>query len=200
MALSGVSFVHPPADPSSPDPARDRPLASIPSLPWSNMTVLPAIATRRSASLAASLFGLLVLAAGCGDGTGLAKRYPVSGTISYKGTPVATGSITFSPVDVAGGRSATGEIEDGSYYLTTAVDGDGALPGEYKVSITSRDVNYDQAMAGVEGGMPKQDDVAKAINDAKDLVPSKYSLPDTSGLTYTVAEGSNRNVNFDLTD
>lgn len=160
----------------------------------------PAITTRRLAPLAASFLGLLALASGCGDGTGLPERYPVSGTVTYKGAPVETGAITFMPVDVANGRSASGTIEDGDYYLTTAVDGDGALPGEYKVTITSRDVDYDQAMAGVEGGMPKQDDVAKAINEAENLVPAKYSLPETSGLTYTVTEGSNRGTDFDLTD
>ncbi|QDV38420.1 hypothetical protein [Tautonia plasticadhaerens] len=160
----------------------------------------PAISPRRFAPLAASFLGVLALAAGCGDGTGLPERYPVSGTVTYKGEPVETGAISFTPVDVANGRPASGTIEEGSYYLTTAVDGDGALPGEYKVTITSRAVDYDQAMAGVQGGMPKQDDVSKAITEAENLVPPKYSIPDTSGLTYTVTEGSNRGTDFDLTD
>ena len=142
---------------------------------------------------------VLVAVAGCGDSTGLDKRFPISGTVSYKGAPVETGAIQFMPDDQDSGRAATGTIEDGEYYLTTAIDGDGALPGGYKVTITSRDVDYEKAMGGVSGGSPKQDDVAAAISDAKSLVPSKYSLPSTSGLTYTV-EGSDSNVDFELTD
>ncbi|RUL87509.1 hypothetical protein [Tautonia sociabilis] len=157
-------------------------------------------ALRRLIPLSSSFAAILLLAAGCGDGTGLPKRYPVSGTVTYKGEPVKTGTIQFTPEDLNNGRAASGVITDGSYYLTTAVDGDGALPGNYKVAIIAQDVDLEKALAGVEGGSPKQDDIAKAYAEAKDLVPSKYSLPDTSGLTYTVKEGSNRNVDFDLTD
>jgi hypothetical protein len=155
--------------------------------------------TRRIAPTALTFLGLL-LVVGCGDSTGLSKRYPVSGKVTYNGQPVETGAIQFIPDDLENSRAASGTIKNGSYYLTTAVDGDGALPGDYKVSISARDVDLSDAMSGVQGGSPKQDDVAKAFRDAKDLVPAKYSLPETSGLTYTVEAGSNRNVNFDLTD
>ncbi|MEW4569985.1 hypothetical protein AB1L88_19140 [Tautonia sp. JC769] len=162
------------------------------------MTAAPSTLIRRISPLALTFVGMM-LVVGCGDSSGLPKRYPVSGSVNYNGQPVETGTITFAPVDPEG-RAASGTISNGSYYLTTAIDGDGALPGDYRVSITARDVNYDAAMGGVQGGSPKQDDVAKAFQDAKDLVPPKYSLPDTSGLTYTVESGSNRNVDFDLTD
>ncbi|WP_152049567.1 hypothetical protein [Tautonia marina] len=162
------------------------------------MTAAPLTLIRRITPLAVIFTGMMIVV-GCSDGTGLPKRYPVSGNVTYNGQPVETGTITFAPVD-PDSRAASGTISGGSYYLTTAIDGDGALPGEYRVSITSRDVNYDAAMSGVQGGSPKQDDVAKAFAEAKDLVPAKYSLPDTSGLTYTVESGSNRNVDFDLTD
>lgn len=145
------------------------------------------------------LVGATVLALGCGDSTGLARRYPIKGTVTYKGEPVSQGTITFSPVNPAEGRAATGTITDGSYYLTTAVDGDGALPGDYKVSVLSTEVDLSAAAANVQGGSMRQDDVAKANREAKNLVPAKYGLPDTSGLTYKV-EGSTNSANFDLTD
>lgn len=148
----------------------------------------------------ALVVSICLLALGCSDGTGLAKRYKVSGTVKYKGEPVKQGSITFSPVDAQNGRPATGTITDGSYYLTTAVDGDGALPGDYRVSIISTEVDLSAASANAQaGGSMRQDDVAKANLNAKKLVPAKYGIPDTSGLTFKVEARSNT-ANFDLTD
>lgn len=150
-----------------------------------------------AAALAASLTLLLIL--GCGDGTGLARRYKVSGTVNYKGAPLEKGTITFAPVDPNVAQAATGQIEGGSYSLTTAVDGDGALPGEYKVTISSREVDLTTAAGNVQGGSMRQDDVAKANAEAKKNIPAKYELAETSGLTYTVEKRSNT-ANFDLTD
>lgn len=144
---------------------------------------------------------LSLLLTGCGDSTGLAKRYPVSGTVTYNGQPVASGTIEFHPTDFDNQRSAVGTIENGEYYLTTAIDGDGALPGEYKVAIKAKEpIDYSKAEGNVQGGSLRQDDVAAAIKDAEDLIPTKYSIPQTSNLTYTVQESSNSDVNFDLTD
>lgn len=159
-------------------------------------TTPPATARRGRPALVAAA---LLLAAGCGDSSGVGKRYPVSGAVTYNGSPVETGSIMFQPMDQEAGRAASGVIKDGEYELTTVTEGDGALPGEYRVAITSKDVDMSKAEANASGGgSMRQDDVMQAYADAKDLVPSKYSLADTSGLTYTVKEGSNRGVNFDL--
>mgnify|MGYP000897623273 CR=1 FL=1 len=152
-------------------------------------------ATLTLASLA--LIGLL----GCGDDSGLGTRYKVSGKVTFKGQPVQKGSITFVPDD-PNGREATGEIVNGNYTLTTVRDSDGALPGKYKVAISSKDVNLEEAQknaAAGGGGALRQDDVAKAAAAAKDLVPAKYSLTDTSGLTYEVKSGGNT-ANFDLAE
>ena len=45
-----------------------------------------------------------VVILGCGDDSGLATRYKVSGTVKYKGQPVPKGSIVFEPTtaDAAG--------------------------------------------------------------------------------------------------
>ncbi len=150
-------------------------------------------------SLVSSL--LLLGAIGCGDGTGLATRYPVKGTVTYNGKPVEKGSIEFVPENNAAGQAATGEIKDGSYYLTTAIDGDGALPGKYKVQISSKEVDLSKAEANIKdkGGSLHQEDVAAANRNAKNLIPSKYSLAETSGLSFEVKEQSNT-ADFDLKD
>jgi hypothetical protein len=143
----------------------------------------------------------LMIILGCGDDTGLSSRYPVSGTVKYNGQPVPKGRIDFLPTDNKVGRSASGDIVDGYYSLTTATPKDGALPGSYKVTVTAMEVDTTELKAIAKGGQFHHDEAfAKANREAKKLVPSKYQLADTSGLTATVKAESNTNVNFDLKD
>jgi hypothetical protein len=137
---------------------------------------------------------------GCGDDTGLAKRFPVSGTVTYKGEKVAKGQISFISKK-SDGRAANGFIQDGRYTLTTATDGDGALPGEYGVQITAKEADETKIAETIrkEGGGARQVDVGKSTVKAKNLIPAKYQLPETSGLNATVKEESNT-FDFDLKD
>lgn len=156
---------------------------------------------RRWSLVGCCLLAVCLFAPGCGDSTGLAKRYAVSGTVTYNGQPLEDGNIEFQPTNYDTQRAATGLIKNGSYYLTTAIDGDGALPGEYLVTVRAKDpLDYSKAEANVQGGSLRQDDVAKAYMEAKDRIPTKYNVAQTSGLKYTVEERSNRNVDFALTD
>jgi hypothetical protein len=141
----------------------------------------------------------VILALGCSDDTGLSKRYPVYGRVSFQGAPVAKGRIDFHPVDPGKCRPASGEIRNGSYSLTTLSPDDGALPGEYKVTVSSTDVDNSKVIATVKarGGGGRQQDIARATHNAKSLVPKKYSLRDTSDLTATVQERSN-SLDFQL--
>ena len=104
-----------------------------------------------------------VLAAGCGD-DGFPARYPVTGRVTYQGQPLRMGTITFAPVDAAHGRAASGFIDQGAYALTTVEDQDGAIPGQYQVSIVSQDVDLSKAEAASkkDGGAFREDLVAKA--------------------------------------
>jgi hypothetical protein len=143
-----------------------------------------------------------LLIAGCGDSSGLAKRYPVRGTVTYNGASLPEGTIAFKPAsaDDPNARAASGVIKDGRYELTTATEGDGALPGKYAVTISARQADFSKAQANVKGGgSMRQDDVAKAYKNAKKLIPAKYELPETSGLTYEVKQQTNQ-ADFALTD
>jgi major membrane immunogen (membrane-anchored lipoprotein) len=142
----------------------------------------------------------LLLVVGCGDSTGLPKRYPVSGKVTYNGEPVKSGTIVFEPSDISSGRFGNGTIEDGYYKLSTSGEGpDGALPGDYKIIIISKSVDMAQVEANRKGGAGRQDDVFKAEKKAKSNVPQKYARSDTSGLTAKVEEKSNT-FDFTLTD
>ena len=142
---------------------------------------------------------LLLMAGGCGDDSGLPTRYAVSGTVNYNGAPVEKGKIDFVPTS-PDGRAASGDIENGSYKLTTLNPNDGALPGSYKVTISSVDIDTTKLQEIAKGGQFHHDKAfAKANKEAKNLVPSKYNLADTSGLTADVKASSN-SIPFDLKD
>jgi hypothetical protein len=165
-----------------------------------NILRLRLITTSGGAALIA--IGLCLLP-GCGDDTGLGKRYPVYGTVTYKDSPVEAGRVSFIPVDAKNQdqRPAAGDITNGSYSLTTHTPGDGALPGEYFVTIASKLVDDSKVKETIQkyGGGGRQQDVAKAAAQAKNLIPGKYQLPETSKLKVTVKESSNK-FDFPLTD
>ena len=82
------------------------------------------------------LTAYFLLLAGCGP------EHPetagVTGKITYQGKAVTEGKIMFYPES---GRAAVGTIsEDGSYQLTTFDEGDGALLGKHRVTITANQV------------------------------------------------------------
>jgi major membrane immunogen (membrane-anchored lipoprotein) len=146
----------------------------------------------------------MVVVVGCGDDSGLARRYAVKGKVTYKGAPVPHGTVNFLPTDPPPpeGRAATGDIKDGYYSLTTVGDFDGALPGKYMVAIVAQDIDMASAASSkAEGGMVHQGDAAyqKAVKSGKSLIPSKYGVGETSGLKATV-ETSAKTVDFELTD
>jgi hypothetical protein len=149
-------------------------------------------------------FSAALIVLGCGDESGLGRRYKVTGKVTYKGNPVPQGRVEFRPTKPPApeGRAAHGEIKDGYYTLSTAGADDGALPGEYDVTFVSVDIDMSQAVA--KGPLPKihEGDAAylKAVKSGKDLIPPKYQLAETSKLKATVTTGGPNEFNFDLTD
>lgn len=150
-------------------------------------------------AVAAALSLAMITLFGCGD-DGLGKRYPVRGTVTYKGQPLAKGAISFYATGSGNEtRGAFGMIENGSYSLSTQTDGDGAFPGDYAVSINAKEADLAGTEKNAKGGSARQDDVLKAYKQAKSPIPKKYEVPETSGLKAKVEARSN-SFNFDLTD
>ncbi|OYV86570.1 MAG: hypothetical protein B7Z73_11525, partial [Planctomycetia bacterium 21-64-5] len=74
-----------------------------------------------------------LLALGCSGQKGPATA-KVSGLVTYKGQPVDGATVVFAPP--AGGRPGTATTDaQGRYELSTYGDRDGALPGDYKVTV-----------------------------------------------------------------
>jgi hypothetical protein len=130
---------------------------------------------------------------GCGGDPSKPKLGRVSGKVTYNGQTVTKGTVSFVPNSGPGaqtGQPATGEIgSDGSYALTTFENNDGAVLGEHKVLVQSRE--EDPALKG--GGMPIPDARGNfKLKPPKHLVPQKYQTADQTPLRFTVKEGSNK--------
>lgn len=83
-------------------------------------------------------FVLSLIAAVFTIGCGGPGTVPAGGTITYKGQPVADANIMFTPV--GGGEIATGQTDaQGKFSLGVVKPGDGAVPGEYRVSLTPKE-------------------------------------------------------------
>jgi major membrane immunogen (membrane-anchored lipoprotein) len=164
------------------------------------------VGTRRSSrSLAVLAIPALVVLASCGTDDGLGKRYPVSGTVKYNGSPLEKGAISFVTEDMSKNFGATGTITNGSYTLSMGGEGDGAQVGKYKVTITAKEDYMAKAQAEftkVTGGQsPKllPNFVGKAAAEAKSLVPAGYGDARTTTLKAEVEAKSNT-LDFNLSD
>lgn len=61
---------------------------------------------------------------------------PVKGKITHRGKPLTQGQISFEPMDA--GREAFGKIQsDGTFVMSTFKEGDGAVKGVHRVSVTN---------------------------------------------------------------
>jgi hypothetical protein len=128
----------------------------------------------------------ILLVAGCGPSGNEKPTAVVRGKITYKSKPVETGTIQFIPDNM--GPTAMGAIKkDGTYELSTYREGDGATIGTHKVAIAAK-----EEQTNFEGNA--------AMTDGKRLIPDKYFLEVTSGLTADVKFGQENVFDFELTD
>jgi hypothetical protein len=131
---------------------------------------------------------VFALATGCGGPyTGT-----VTGKVTYKGTPLPGGIVTFIHPD---GRIGQATIkEDGSYTVEQAPGGD--------VKCTVQTVKPIPAVPkSMASKLPGGGHAAEPVYPAGKYVriPEKYSKPETSGLNLTVHRGS-QNYDISLTD
>jgi major membrane immunogen (membrane-anchored lipoprotein) len=148
----------------------------------------------------------LIVLASCGtEDDGLGKRYPVSGTVKYNGSPLEKGDISFVTEDISKNFGATGTIANGSYTLSMGGDGDGAQAGKYKVTITAKEDYMEKAQAdytkttGSTSPKVLGPFVGKAQAAAKSLIPAGYGDTRTTTLKADVEAKSNT-IDFNLSD
>lgn len=128
--------------------------------------------------------------AGCG-GSGGSKTIPASGSITYNGKPVETGTITFSPVDAKASAASSAPIVKGYYRTEKNL---GLTAGDYKVVVTASKTN-----PALNETKDKSAPVAKPDDNL--AVPKKYTSYKTTDLELKVnPKDSSVNKNFELKD
>lgn len=122
----------------------------------------------------------------------------VSGTVTLDGEPVAGAHIRFSPEGK--GTAAFAETDTrGRYQLRTYDPGDGAIPGDYRVSVTKEvtegvvEFNSQQER---EEYLKKNGRPNRKVTNA---LPEKFADPDTSGLAAEISLAGSRRVDLELT-
>lgn len=146
-----------------------------------------------------------VVCLGCGQPAG-EPTFPVTGVVTQTGEPLAGATVSFVPAP--GGQGAVGTTDaSGRYSLTTRVKDDGAIAGQYRVTITKYEGAEDTTAAApggpqVEDYPEDYDEFAAQLAPApvsENVLPANYADPASSGFTATVTEGDN-NFDFDLSD
>jgi hypothetical protein len=154
----------------------------------------------------AGLSGLVLLLAGCG-GSGLGDPVEVQGRVTFRGDPVADAKVTFHAT-VEDGRSASGKTDgSGNFRLTTFRKDDGAVPGDYAISISKFEPGgggggamsgEDPSAAADYGAMMEAAARGETAKLGKELLPEKYANPAESGLTRSVVKGQRNEFEFEL--
>lgn len=134
---------------------------------------------------------VFLLVGGCGPAR--PKTAAVKGTVTYKSEPVEGAAVMFQR---EGARPATGQTgDDGTFTLTTFDPNDGAVPGDYTVTITKV-----ESIAMTTDGDAGREPPKSSSGPPKSLIPQKYADPKTSGLQETVASPGPNEFEFELVD
>jgi len=137
------------------------------------------------------LIAFFVVVSGCGDGK--LRTYPVSGTITYQGKPLAGATVGFTPKRAGEGDGGFARTDSNGFYQIQTTRGHvnaGTTPGEYYVTIVKDEMVATKTFSvEPEGGERKNETVFLPF-------PEKYSGAG-GGLTATVVKGKNV-FNFDL--
>ncbi len=136
--------------------------------------------------LGVSLAGMTT---GCGGSGNRLPTAKASGVVLYDNAPLNGGSLLFVPV--AGGPSAQAMINsDGTFVVGTYTQSDGAVPGEYQVSVTPGPDPSE------EGKLPE--DLALSGGAKSLVIPEKYRSLTASGLTASIKANEANVLKFEL--
>jgi hypothetical protein len=115
---------------------------------------------------------VLVGVAGCGSG-----RSAVNGRVTYPdGSPLTEGNVIGQMGEGVNSVTVQGIVKrDGSFSWGTEREGDGAVPGKYRVAVVPRGLGD-----------------AELAQGKRPAVDPKYSNPQTSGIEFEVKPGRNK--------
>ncbi|HVX64938.1 MAG TPA: hypothetical protein VHC19_30250 [Pirellulales bacterium] len=132
---------------------------------------------------------------GCGQSDRVAV-YPVHGRLTFEGKPMAGGgSIALIATGGQQGKTAGAEIKpDGAFTLTTYEEGDGSMPGEFRVVVTQ--VVVKEPDASEDGQAVASGPISVVAEDER--IPAIYSDRQNSPLTARIEANSDNELNLEL--
>jgi hypothetical protein len=133
-----------------------------------------------------------IVVTGCSNSS-RPPTYPVTGTVTSQGKPVAGATVTFVPTGTEGEAASAITDSEGKYALTTWDAGDGARPGEYRVKVSKQEQQAVDPSKMVRNLSIEEEqkiyvEKTKPAPPAKRLIPSKFENDQTSGLVHKVEE------------
>ena len=145
------------------------------------------------------LMTVAFLATGCG-GEDYPETYPVTGVVTYQGSPVQGADVVLVPsnpdVRSAGGYTdAEGKFSVKTYF-SPEHHVEGAMSGEYGVTVSmmeKREIPPDLKPEEVMAYHMK-------LGPPKSLLPKKYSAPNTSGFKVSVGDAPPEPLKLELTN
>jgi hypothetical protein len=145
----------------------------------------------------AAVLGLAAIAGCAGDRPKWQrpKPFPAGGVVRLNGQPLEGALVTFTNATL--GVSATGRTDaEGKFILTTFEQGDGAVPGKYKVAVSK--VIAPAGLVDKHAAPVMRNARAPAAPQPRWLIPKRYGNAETSGLTAEVAEGGSGEIVLEL--
>lgn len=126
---------------------------------------------------------------GCGEDLDLPPTVPAEGIVTLDGTPVADATVVF--IAEQGTYNATGVTDsEGKFEMRAFQQKPGAVVGSYKVELS-------KSIVESVNSKRKGDEGSGDVN-MKFGLPKKYSLFNTSGITFKVPEAGDKNIKFEL--
>jgi hypothetical protein len=114
------------------------------------------------------------------------QRQEVTGQVTFRGTPIAHGTVRFEPEDSKTCQPGGAVIENGRFRIPAEA---GLFPGSYKVVLSAPE---GKANVNLSGSTPVTGDPYYA----RELLPETYNLATT--LTVTVQPGGDNDLTFNL--
>lgn len=136
-----------------------------------------------------SLGSLLIVAAAISTGCKKSEEplVPVTGRVLVDGKPAAGAAIAFHPADAANGTHPVAQVDaNGDFQLTTIRAGDGARPGDYRVTLTWY------------VSPPRKKGVEGEESPPRNLIPTKYTRGETTPITATIRQEGNDPIRIEI--
>lgn len=152
-------------------------------------------------------FAILALL-GCGgaDAPERAATVKVTGSVTYKNEPVSGATVAFvpetEPGQLASKQGAFGMTDaSGNFTLKAYGDQEGAIPGKYKITVVKKEIvaNPGEVDQDDPNYVPPEEQKTQPA-PPKDLLPKKYSKPETTDLKAEIVEGDNPPITLELKD